>query len=315
MPHRHRHIPRPGPNRADALDFPQDVFQVRNPVRFLHNAHQQHIAVRVQRPQIGGVIILRRRQPPIARRDAIPPAPFPLRLKVGRPRHLRIPRRRHRRPRILHRVKMRQHQPINPAIQRLLQHPLVALPEIRRHPHQRRRIRLQRPAARDFLARQQKLKRHPQLVKAEILMLHLNDGHIVIRIRHKGQILPIPVPNQPGTENRLPPLQQLNNLVVTNHNPRLSVMIFQPSHPQQSPPHPHHSPLIPKIPLPTSFPPTPNKPPLSQQFPPPTSFPPTPFHPLPLRGRVRVGASPRPRIILAQAAIVQSRVDEPAKIP
>ena len=226
MPHRHRHIAGAGPNGADALDFPQDVAQIFYAVRLFHDAHQQHIAVGVQRPQVGGIVILGGRQSPIARGDAIPPAALALRLEVRRPRHLRIARRHHRRLRVLNGVQMGQHQAVNPGVQRLFQHPLVAFAEVGRNPHERRRAGLQRAALGHLAARQQKLQRNPQRVEAEPLMLHFDDGHIVVGVGHESQVVQIAVPHQPGAENRLPLFQKLDNLVVAHHQNPPPVIAF-----------------------------------------------------------------------------------------
>src|SRR6202007_880829 len=86
----------PGPAQmgADAPHLTQNVADVLHPFCFFDDAHQQAIAVRVQRPEVGGVVVFLRGQAPVSRRDAITPTALPSRCKVLHPRHLGIACRR-----------------------------------------------------------------------------------------------------------------------------------------------------------------------------------------------------------------------------
>ena len=143
VPHGDRHIPRAGPDRANPLDFPQYILQVLHPVRLFHYPDEKHIAIRVQRPEVGGIVVFRRSQTPVARGNTIPPTPFALRLEVGGAGNLGIARRNHCRLRVLHRVEVGQHQSVNAGVQRLLQYPLVLLAKVGRNPYKRSRVGLQ----------------------------------------------------------------------------------------------------------------------------------------------------------------------------
>jgi hypothetical protein len=58
--HRHRHVAGTCPDGADAPHLTQDVAYVLHPFCFFDDAYQQDIAVWVQRPQVGCVVVFLR---------------------------------------------------------------------------------------------------------------------------------------------------------------------------------------------------------------------------------------------------------------
>src|SRR5215831_19079263 len=65
--HRYRHVPGACPDGADAPHLTQNVAYILHPFCFFDDAHQQDIAVRVERPEVGGVVVFLRRQAPVSR--------------------------------------------------------------------------------------------------------------------------------------------------------------------------------------------------------------------------------------------------------
>ena len=108
MPQGYGHIAGAGPDGANALGLPQDVGQVADAGWFLHDAHQQQVAVGVEGPDAGGVVILGRGEAPVAGGDAVPPATLARRLRVGCARGLGIAGGAHGGLRPVHRVQVGQ---------------------------------------------------------------------------------------------------------------------------------------------------------------------------------------------------------------
>ena len=189
------HIAGAGPDGADAFGLAQDVGQVADASGFLDNAHQQQVAVGVDGPDVGGVIVFGWRQAPVAGGDAIPPAALAGRLKVGGAGDLGIARRPHRRLRALHRVQVRQNQAVHAGVQSLLDDPLVLLAGVGRDADDRRRVGLQAAGGGDALAVEQELERGAQVVERQPLVFHLNHQQVVIGIGEIGHFVQVAVPD------------------------------------------------------------------------------------------------------------------------
>src|SRR5215831_11279463 len=216
QPHRHRHVPGACPDGADSPHLAQNVAYVLHPFRFFDDAHQQDIALRVQGPEVGGVVVFLRGQAPVSGGDAIAPTALPSRCKVFHPRHLGIPCRRDCGLGVLHGVQVGQHQTIHAGVQRLLDHPLVALAGVRRNPDHRHHVGLQVALFGNPFAVQQHLQGGTQGGEAKTLVFHFNNDRVVVGISDVGQVIQTAVRDRAGAENRLAVLEEVDDLVVAH---------------------------------------------------------------------------------------------------
>src|SRR6516162_9127535 len=208
--------PRACPDGADAPHLTQNVAYVLHPSCFFDDAPSVRYCP--QGPEARG----RRRhsipagQAPVSGGDAIAPTALPSRCKVLHPRHLGIPCRRDCGLGVLHRAQVGQHQTIHAGVQRLLDHPLVALAGVRRNPDHLRHVGLQVALLGNPFAVQQHLQGGTQGGEAKTLVFHFNDDRVVIGIGNVGQVIQIAVRDRAGAENRLAVLKEVDDLVVAH---------------------------------------------------------------------------------------------------
>src|SRR5271169_6604793 len=109
-----------------------------------------------------------------------------------------------------------QHQTIHAGVQRLLDHPLVALAGVRRNPDHRHHVGLQVALLGNPFAVQQHLQGGTQGGEAKTLVFHFNDDRVVVGISNVGQVIQTAVRDRAGAENRLAVLEEVDDLVVAH---------------------------------------------------------------------------------------------------
>src|SRR5919108_680015 len=109
LPQRDRQIARARPDRPDPFDLLENIPNVAHAFRLLHDAHQQELTVRVQRPHIRFVIVVLWRQPPVARGEPWPPAALAPGLEIGDAGDLGIARRDDGRLRVFDGIEVWEH--------------------------------------------------------------------------------------------------------------------------------------------------------------------------------------------------------------
>src|SRR6266849_5466035 len=208
-----RKIARSGPNRANPFDLAQDFREISYALYSFDDRHQQDLSARVERPQVGDVVIFLNAESPVARRQSVPPSALAYGFGIGHAGCLRIAARNYRRASLLDRIHMRNDEAVHAGIERLLDDPLVALARIRRDPHERYGVGLKAALRRDLLAVEQELKREPQIGQVESFVLHLEDREVVAEVGERHRLVDVPGPHHAAAEHDLPLFEQLDNLV------------------------------------------------------------------------------------------------------
>src|SRR5439155_17271229 len=117
--------------------------QVLDRAGLLAHDHDQHLALWVERPDVGPGVILLLAQSPVAGRGPRRVAPLPGRLVVGRARRPRIARSYHRVAGILDGADVGPDDAVHPDVEHLLGDPLALLTTVRWNADHRRHGRSQ----------------------------------------------------------------------------------------------------------------------------------------------------------------------------
>jgi len=126
---------------ADAGHLFEHFRQVADRPHLLAHDRDQHLALRVQRPDIGALVIFLLRQPPIARRGGGSVAALAGGLVIGRRARARIAAGGYCVQRLLDRADMRPDDAVDAMVEHLLGNPLAGLAAIGRNAHERRHRR------------------------------------------------------------------------------------------------------------------------------------------------------------------------------
>jgi len=168
---------------ADPLDLLEDVGEVVDGSHVLAHHHHQDLAVRIERPDVGTVVVLLLCEPPVARGRAWSVTTDALRLVAFRALRTGIPAGRYGVVRLFHGAHVRPQDAVDPGVQHLLRVPLAALATVRRDADERRDRRRDRPTRRYLAAVQEVLQRVAQVPVVVRVVLHFEHDAVVARSR------------------------------------------------------------------------------------------------------------------------------------
>src|SRR5581483_11118483 len=168
-------------NYADARDLPEHAGQLIDGANFLAHQYDQDLALWIDRPDVGALVVLLRADPPVARCHGRGIATLALRLVVGRVPGSRIAAGTDRVVSVLHGADVRPDHPVHARVEHLLGDPLVALAAIGRDAHQRGNGRRQGASVHELAAVQHVLQGIAQRADIVGAVLHLIDDAVVAR--------------------------------------------------------------------------------------------------------------------------------------
>ena len=137
-------------------------------------------------------------------------------FKVCYAGYLRVAGGLHGGHRALDGIQVGQDEAVHSGIQGLLDEPLVRLARVGRDTHHWGRIRLESAAIGDTLAVEQELEGGAQVVERQPLVLHFDHDHVVVGIGKVHHLVEVAVPDEPGAEDGLALLEELDDLVVAS---------------------------------------------------------------------------------------------------
>src|SRR5262249_2833476 len=208
-----REVTFPDQDCTDARYLLEDGVEALDPARVLHHQNHENLALRVERPDVGAVVIVLLRDAPVAHRLRRPIAADALRLVERLVLEPRIAAGCNRVVGLLHARNMRPHNAVGAEVERLLGMELGLLRAVRRYTYHRRYRWCHRAGLGDLPAVEHVLQAIAQRADMPRIVFHLIDDALVLRRRPRDRGLGVGLAER--RERRLAGLQGFDHAIET----------------------------------------------------------------------------------------------------